>query len=1561
MKKIISFIMMVMFAANICIAEKGYAAGDGLITETEHELIIELINGTQWRFSKNADGTVGFETVSVDDGGTAVTVFDNGGSFILGGQYNNRAAAYDILENTSERAVVEFSGSGADNGIGFEWRCSFEAEGDSQWIKRRFEVTYNGNGTVTPDFTLKSSGSAMDYYLAGRRPNGQTQMVFSRVLPAVMAEINVGIPAQAVMIMNYENLSNIGNMANVVERAGNLYFGPSAVDSNVTAGVENVVESFIYVNNGKDSTYDEMLKFATDSYWELFDYPLERVCYPLTDAVSSWEVAAEELTRELLTGMEPEGKSDYQTEYVYISGDQGGFTSFPLSDMQLYYNSDVSPVEPLSSLNLSNGLMYYLKTVGDTDNYNKVKTLTDKTQNFLAGGELDGFWYQWIPSRINQGFEEQGDYNARSMWKLITPTVYEYLLYSVTNDETYRDNFERNINYIIQNYLQDTVDYTQPTAYVNPTYEMENTPHGGDKGVYGLDSGGGAAILSYVLLCAGEEFDNPEWKRIGLAYLDHAMELPHKQMFMQRTAPKTEAFGYAVRSAVKAYEELGMDQNYLEEADELVAQMLTMYYFNDYQFDNLGNNVPFSTAGMGLACATEDWEAFLESADGIWLNAPLLKYSDNKTLLKMMALSRSNLAWCFPVNDRNLGYNARNPENATSWVPYEYPLEMRETQMREEYGAGEVYMLYMLYEAFGRVSNDKILVISPTAVEEYQKSDHTFVFYNTTEEQQSGVFTLSNMESGNYDVYQNDVYIGSRSYDELSSGGVNIVLESDEIARYRFVLRDSQPSTVIENLQVEEHGANFVRLTWTGAEGAEYKIYRGDSADFEPTCSNMVGTTTANTFENKGLQPDSTYYYKITVSNTPEHAAFYSVDVKTEPRAEIPGVSGLETFTPQGVYNPDDVYIGLAWDKADDECVVNYKVYRGETADFEPTIDSFLDYSYKTKYYDTTAEQNKTYYYKVTAVDCYGNEGEDSAQVAAVLSAQSSYIGDEFDNATSWDQYGVFVYSDGIFMNIQGIEGYNHSRISRSFSFDIDENPYMKVKFDSQGQECRVVVTDCAGESFVVYEGASTGQTETFDIKSITGWQGDKEVTVYIYVNSGDGVLKLDWIRFMPFELDVNNSGAWQLYGAELSQTDGGAVLTATEDGAYAEIELTSKIFTDSSLSFNIGDVAGTYKICMVNNGAEKAIIDQTSENGSMINNIYDRTGWSDSGTFKLVVYLYGEDASVTINGISYINHYIDLFADMQKWSVKYAQMNVTGENVEITKSNPAVWDVDTDANITIEVNIDHTPFLEINTLSGYWALNIYYNNQETKVQRDTNLSGTFVYDLRDYYPDGGTKSIRFRLISVRAGEIAVFNRLVLKQNNDADTYEMVYVGTPDYEDVETHWARADILALGERNALGFAGNSYFQPDAQITRAEVAALTSSCFGMERAESKVIYADVPQDSPYYKEIYSVAANNVMNGVSGRFFPENPITRQEMAAVLCNIYESIKGGSSQTPSAAVQFADAEQISEWARDSVEAASAMGVMTGDENGNFNPQGFLTRAEAVRCEKALIDLLTAA
>ena len=77
-----------------------------------------------------------------------------------------------------------------------------------------------------------------------------------------------------------------------------------------------------------------------------------------------------------------------------------------------------------------------------------------------------------------------------------------------------------------------------------------------------------------------------------------------------------------------------------------------------------------------------------------------------------------------------------------------------------------------------------------------------------------------------------------------------------------------------------------------------------------------------------------------------------------------------------------------------------------------------------------------------------------------------------------------------------------------------------------------------------------------------------------------------------------------------------------------------------------------------------------------------------------------------------------------------------------------------------------------------------------------------------------------------------------------------------------------------------------FCPDEPLTRAEAATLISRLAADKRpAQGKAVFTDVDEGEWYYNAVVSLAERGVLNGYEdGSFRPDAQITRAELAAIL-----------------------------------------------------------------------------
>jgi len=161
----------------------------------------------------------------------------------------------------------------------------------------------------------------------------------------------------------------------------------------------------------------------------------------------------------------------------------------------------------------------------------------------------------------------------------------------------------------------------------------------------------------------------------------------------------------------------------------------------------------------------------------------------------------------------------------------------------------------------------------------------------------------------------------------------------------------------------------------------------------------------------------------------------------------------------------------------------------------------------------------------------------------------------------------------------------------------------------------------------------------------------------------------------------------------------------------------------------------------------------------------------------------------------------------------------------------------------------------------------------------------------------------------------------------------------PDY------WARPYIHALAASGVVsGYAGD-YFRPDQTITRAEFAALLQDAFDNQSVDGTTKYKDIETNFWGIPAINSATNTGFLQGYPGDVFrPTQEIPRVQ---VLVAIASGLKLPASATQSVLQSYGDANDIPNYAKDKVAAATNAGVVANYPDRNIlAPNRNATRAE---------------
>ena len=128
--------------------------------------------------------------------------------------------------------------------------------------------------------------------------------------------------------------------------------------------------------------------------------------------------------------------------------------------------------------------------------------------------------------------------------------------------------------------------------------------------------------------------------------------------------------------------------------------------------------------------------------------------------------------------------------------------------------------------------------------------------------------------------------------------------------------------------------------------------------------------------------------------------------------------------------------------------------------------------------------------------------------------------------------------------------------------------------------------------------------------------------------------------------------------------------------------------------------------------------------------------------------------------------------------------------------------------------------------------------------------------------------------------------------------------------------------------------------DEPLTRgAFLSALYALWGGADQDQDQAYFTDVPQRGGLAPAVCWAVESGIVNGYgNGKFGPEDPVTREQMAAMLYRGAEALGLGFRGFWTFRLEYPDAAKVSSWAGEAMGWAVQKGVLTGTEKG-LEPQ----------------------
>ncbi len=176
------------------------------------------------------------------------------------------------------------------------------------------------------------------------------------------------------------------------------------------------------------------------------------------------------------------------------------------------------------------------------------------------------------------------------------------------------------------------------------------------------------------------------------------------------------------------------------------------------------------------------------------------------------------------------------------------------------------------------------------------------------------------------------------------------------------------------------------------------------------------------------------------------------------------------------------------------------------------------------------------------------------------------------------------------------------------------------------------------------------------------------------------------------------------------------------------------------------------------------------------------------------------------------------------------------------------------------------------------------------------------------------------------------------------------------YTDSQTRaWYHDGVHYCIEKGLMIGTGPETFVPEGTLSRGMMAQILYNRAGKPPVKGACPFSDLEPGKWYHDAVVWGAENKVLLGYGdGRFGPEDPVTREQMAAILWRISGSVAVEKE------LAFSDAGEISPYAAPALRWAAQLGVLQGYGDGTLRPRGCTSRAEAAQIMYNYFDKLGA-
>lgn len=236
----------------------------------------------------------------------------------------------------------------------------------------------------------------------------------------------------------------------------------------------------------------------------------------------------------------------------------------------------------------------------------------------------------------------------------------------------------------------------------------------------------------------------------------------------------------------------------------------------------------------------------------------------------------------------------------------------------------------------------------------------------------------------------------------------------------------------------------------------------------------------------------------------------------------------------------------------------------------------------------------------------------------------------------------------------------------------------------------------------------------------------------------------------------------------------------------------------------------------------------------------------------------------------------------------------------------------------TVEKRADGTTVETVESASGGITASVSVPKSVGSTRVDIPVSkptGSMVAVI--VHPDGTEEIVK--------GSVVTETGIALRAEGDVRL--KIIDNAKRFNDMADHWAKDAVEFASSRELFNGVGNDAFGPDLSMTRGMVSTVLARLAGADTAGGETWYAK--------GTVWAVE-----NGISDGTAPEQPVTREQLAAML------YRYAGSPAVSGELGFDDADSISAWARDAVRWCVDNGILNGVGGNRMTPQDLARRGQ---------------